>query len=85
MDDKKQIEQLEIDLSKSIVVTPTYKILDKPKTAKKLYTLGYRKESETVGKILTYLYEKMGNSALSDTELVKNLAVEYGVQLDDTQ
>lgn len=49
--------------------------------ADKVYQSGYRKESETAKKILTYLYEKMGNSALSDTELIKALAIQYGVEL----
>ncbi len=37
---------------------------------------------ETAKEILSYLYEKMANSAMSDTELVKYLAIKYGVELD---
>ena len=50
--------------------------------AKELYKAGYRKESDTAEKILTYLYAKMGNSALSDTELIKALAIQYDVEID---
>lgn len=37
---------------------------------------------EIASAILSYLYEKLGNSALSDTELVKALAIQYGVVLE---
>ena len=51
------------------------------RAAEKYYDLGYRKEKDTAKEILQYLYEKMGNSVLSDTDLVKALAYQYGVEL----
>lgn len=43
--------------------------------------LDNRKEKDIAKEILQYIYEKMGNSSLSDTELVKSLAYQYGVDL----
>ena len=45
-----------------------------------LYEAGYRKQSDTAREILQYLYEKMGNVSLSDTELVLSLATQYGLE-----
>lgn len=50
-----------------------------------LYNANYQKSDkvrqETAAEILNYLYVRLGNSALSDTELVKMLAIQYGVDL----
>lgn len=51
--------------------------------AEKLYNAGYRKQSDTAREILQYLYEKMGNVSLSDTELVLYLAAQYGVEVEE--
>lgn len=51
--------------------------------AEHLYNKGYRKEKETAKDILSYLYEKMGNAALSDTELVMEVARFYGVEVGE--
>ena len=51
--------------------------------AEKLYNAGYRKQSETAREILIYLYEKIGNVAVSDSELIKYLAKEYGVEVEE--
>lgn len=48
-----------------------------------LYEEGYRKQSDTAREILQYLYEKMGNVSLSDTELVLYLAAQYGVEVEE--
>ena len=48
-----------------------------------LLEAGYRKQSDTVREILKYLYEKMGNVAISDIELVLYLAKEYGVEVEE--
>ena len=50
--------------------------------AEYLYSAGYRKQSDTAREILQYLYEKMGNVSLSDTELVLYLAAQYGVEVE---
>ena len=39
-------------------------------------------KKDTAKEILQYLYERIGNTALSDSELVKNLALQYGVEVD---
>ena len=51
--------------------------------AKRLIATGYRKQSDTVKEILQYLYKKMGNVSLSDTELVLYLAAQYGVEEEE--
>lgn len=51
--------------------------------AKRCFKAGYRKQSDTAREILQYLYEKMGNVPLSDTELVLYLATQYGVEGKD--
>ena len=51
--------------------------------AEKLYNAGYRKQSDTAREILIYLYEKIGNVAVSDSELIKYLAKEYGVEVEE--
>ena len=51
--------------------------------ANALYAAGYRKQSDTAREILQYLYEKMGNVSLSDTELVLYLAAQYGVEVEE--
>ena len=51
--------------------------------ARDLYKEGYRKQSDTAKEILQYLYEKMGNVLVSDTELVKYLAARYGVEVKE--
>ena len=51
--------------------------------ARDLYKEGYRKQSDTAKEILQYLYEKMGNVLVSDTELVKYLAARYGVEVEE--
>lgn len=51
--------------------------------AKALIDAGYRKQSDTAREILQYLYEKMGNVSLSDTELVLYLAAQYGVEVKE--
>ena len=51
--------------------------------AEKLYNAGYRKQSDTAREILIYLYEKIGNVAVSDRELIKYLAKEYGVEVEE--
>lgn len=51
--------------------------------AKRLIAAGYRKQSDTAKEILQYLYEKMGNVLVSDTELVKYLAARYGVEVEE--
>lgn len=48
-----------------------------------MYKKGYRKQSDTAREILQYLYEKMGNVSLSDTELVLYLAAQYGVEVEE--
>lgn len=48
-----------------------------------MYRRGYRKQSDTAREILQYLYEKMGNVSLSDTELVLHLAAQYGVEVEE--
>lgn len=48
-----------------------------------LYDAGYRKQSDTAREILQYLYEKMGNVSLSDTELVLYLAAQYDVEVEE--
>lgn len=48
-----------------------------------MYNQGYRKQSDTARKILKYLYEKMGNVAISDIELVLYLAEQYGVEVEE--
>ena len=48
-----------------------------------MYNQGYRKQSDTAKEILQYLYEKMGNVLVSDTELVKYLAARYGVEVEE--
>ena len=51
--------------------------------AKRLYDAGYRKQSDIAREILKYLYEKMGNVAISDIELVLYLAEQYGVEVEE--
>lgn len=51
--------------------------------AEKLYDAGYRKQSDTAREILQYLYKKMGNVSLSDTELVLYYAAQYGVEVEE--
>ena len=51
--------------------------------AQDMYNAGYRKQSDTAREILQYLYEKMGNVSLSDTELVLYLAALYGVEVEE--
>lgn len=51
--------------------------------SKHLIAKGYRKQSDTAREILQYLYEKMGNVSLSDTELVLSLAAKYGVEVEE--
>lgn len=51
--------------------------------AKRCVMNGYRRQSDTVREILQYLYEKMGNVSLSDTELVLYLAAQYGVEVEE--
>lgn len=51
--------------------------------AERAITVGYRKQSGTAREILQYLYEKMGNVSLSDTELVLYLAAQYGVEVKE--
>lgn len=55
-------------------------------SAEQYYNANYRNadktRQETATEILSYLYEKIGNSALSDAELVKMLAIQYGVVLE---
>ena len=51
--------------------------------AKRCFKAGYRKQSDTAREILQYLYEKMGNVPLSDTELVLYLATQYGVEVEE--
>lgn len=51
--------------------------------ARDLYKEGYRKQSDTAKEILQYLYEKMGNVLVSDTELVKYLTARYGVEVEE--
>lgn len=51
--------------------------------AENLIAAGYRKQSDTAREILQYLYEKMGNVSLSDTELVLYLAEQYGVEVEE--
>lgn len=53
------------------------------KIAEKLYDLGYRKEKETAKEILQYFMKKWGNVALSDTELVTDVARFYGVEVEE--
>lgn len=53
------------------------------KYAERAITVDYRKQSDTVREILQYLYEKMGNVSLSDTELVLYLAAQYGAEVED--
>lgn len=48
-----------------------------------MYNQGYRKQSDTAREILKYLYEKMGNVAISDIELVLYLAEQYGVEVEE--
>lgn len=48
-----------------------------------LLEAGYRKQSDTAREILQYLYEKMGNVSLSDTELVLYLAAQYGAEVKE--
>lgn len=47
-----------------------------------LLEAGYRKQSDTAREILKYLYEKMGNVAISDIELVLYLAEEYEAEVE---
>lgn len=39
-------------------------------------------ENDTAKNILQYLYERIGNVALSDIELIENLALQYNVELE---
>ena len=48
-----------------------------------MYNQGYRKQGDTAREILKYLYEKMGNVAISDIELVLYLAEQYGVEVEE--
>lgn len=48
-----------------------------------LLEAGYRKQSDTAREILKYLYEKMGNVAISDIELVLYLAEEYEAEVEE--
>lgn len=48
-----------------------------------MYSQGYRKQGDTAREILKYLYEKMGNVAISDIELVLYLAEQYGVEVEE--
>ena len=82
MDKNKQIEEI-----KNILLAST-PVIDMPfecfgAVARAIYNAGYRKQSDTAREILIYLYEKIGNVAVSDSELIKYLAKEYGVEVEE--
>ena len=94
IDKEKQIEEIAKDLKQIKYSIPDeiddrYRVithLDKrgaKEFAASLAEAGYRKQSDTAREILQYLYEKMGNVPLSDTELVLYLATQYGVEVEE--
>lgn len=89
MDDKqKQIEEMVKVIMDAVPETIQYVQAPANETearieAKALIAVGYRKQSDTAKEILQYLYEKMGNVLVSDTELVKYLAARYGVEVEE--
>lgn len=79
-DKQKQIEEMAKAMSDFVLEDSTKCDIE---LSKHLIAKGYRKQSDTAREILQYLYEKMGNVSLSDTELVLYLAAQYGVEVEE--